>query len=551
MQFPVTVQFTRHDLILTCKAPPDADPDAVFKVSIGGQDFATPLPAGEAAVTMIPLIELEMLPNLAHRLAIAWPDRQLDLPADPLLSKVDIRTRDEFLERVQALSKRIPDPEAIRFCSRRLLANGGSRAELRAAAICAIGYRIVEGLDPADPDYPRFWGWVEGLLAEYGRNDNEVRWTTSVTMVAAYAAILQENAAEVVRYLRQTLSYRHHLERLSLLHTNFSRSDTLLALAEMARGNREEAEALLADVAEVFRTGAKASLIQDPQRGRYQFSEIAAVLKSVRAATSILNQIEQAGSREELVALSFSASIADISILTKQLTENGHWHGVLEALAEGASDVGAPNFVQARRKPRQRPAPAEVPAPLAGLPGLIEAASQPGEAAADAFRRAVASLGAGAKAAVAADSPDFHVVHAAALEALLAVDIRLREAGTYLWPSLLELSRTRFRFAFLAVMAGDREAGYAALVQTIFWVKEVLVAAVIENDDDFEPAGVFVLSGLVAFLVAHRYLVPQPKHLGDLLIEADLHRSLHRVFRDEALTQRIAAAFGLQPRPAK
>jgi hypothetical protein len=82
-------------------------------------------------------------------------------------------------------------------------------------------------------------------------------------------------------------------------------------------------------------------------------------------------------------------------------------------------------------------------------------------------------------------------------------------------------------------------------------VKEVLVAAVIENDDDFEPAGVFVLSGLVAFLVAHRYLVPQPKHLGDLLIEADLHRSLHRVFRDEALTQRIAAAFGLQPRPAK
>lgn len=550
-QFPVTVQFTRHHLILTCKAPPGAEPGGSFQVTIGGLSFETALPAGTSAVTTIPLIELELLPNLAHRLAIAWPDHQMDLPADPLLAKVDIRNRDEFLERVQALSKRIPDPEAIRFCSRRLLANPGSRAELRAAAICAIGYRIVEGLDPADPDYPRFWGWVESLLAEYGANDNEVRWTTSVTMVAAYAAILQENAPEVIHYLRRTLSYRHHLERLSLLHTNFSRSDTLLALAEMARGNREEAEALLADVAEVFRTGARASLIQDPQRGRYQFSEIAAVLKSVRAATGILNQIEQVGSREELVALAFSTSIGEISILTRQLMDKGHWHGVLEALAKGASDLGAPNFTRARRKPKPPVAPVEAPARLADLPTLIEAAGLPGDAATDAFRRAVACLSAGAKAAVSAGSADFHQHHAASLNALLAVDTRLRAQGTYLWPSLLELSRTRFRLAFLAVMAGDREAGHAALVQTIFWVKEVLVVAVIEHDEDFEPAGVLVLSGLVAYLVAHRYLMPQPRHLGDLLIEADLHRSLHRVFRDDALSQRIVTAFGLQPRPTK
>ena len=538
MDFQITPTFKRRDLVLQCTGA--AATNGVFEADIGGCKFKSEFLGSTATIT-IPFADLEPLPQLPHNLRVVTPAQAFQLPPVPILNKIDIRTTEDFIDRVQALRKRIDDPEAVRFCSRRLLAQPKSEMNLRAAALCAIGYRIVEGLDPADHDLERFWAWTEQFLGDIGNSDDQVRWTTSVTMCAVYVAILQRDAAATIRFLRNTLAYRSYLPELSLLHTNFSRCSTLLALLEMAGGNRAKADVLLSDVAEIFRVGTRSSWIDHPVRGRNQFSEVFSVLKSARVAAEIQRQARGAKGTEGLIRVAMSTPITPISIVTRRLEEEGHWLAVVRAEASAAAgrelESGAP---PAKPKPTKVVPPSAVPIDLAALPDVLKAALTPRGDARAGFLTGVATLSAAAVNAVASDDLAFVSRHDSHLQSLMRLDASVRAERTYLWPSLLDLSRTRFRFAYLALAGGDRDGAYALLTATTQWSKMVLSSASVDTDADFEPAQLFVLASSLAYLAAHRYVVPEARHLTDHGIQVDFLRSFDRTFRDDALRARIA-----------
>ena len=512
MDYSVSLACERDRLELVCAAPQRTAGASLLAV-IGGLEFHADFAADGSARLSIPWATLEGLPDLAHRLAVLTAAGAAELPAVPLLSSIDIRTRSEFLERVQSLRKRIKDPEAVRFCARRLLAGGTADADLRAAALCAIGYRIVEGLDPQDADLGRFWAWVEAFLAGGEKPERLARWTTSVTMCATYVAILEERAEAVERFLVTTLAYRRYLPTLSLLQTNFSRCDTLLALIELARGNRAAAEVLLADVAEVFRTGARSSRIDNGQRGRSQYSEIFAVIKSVRLAWELQSRAAAAADRDGLVRVAVGFPISEIQILTKRLEERGHWLAVMRAVAGAA----APDAIPAPPR-RRRP---------------VMPVDADGEDAQSRFLRGVLALS--ARTATALADGTAGAAEAETLSALMREEAALRAAGEFVWPALLELSKARFRLGCLAVMAGDRPGALALFTGTTAWTKQVLGEAVIEAEEDFDLAGLFVLAGSVAFLAAHRHVAPEQRLIDDAAIPQEFRRSLERVFRQDPL----------------
>jgi hypothetical protein len=84
-------------------------------------------------------------------------------------------------------------------------------------------------------------------------------------------------------------------------------------------------------------------------------------------------------------------------------------------------------------------------------------------------------------------------------------------------------------------MAGDRPGALALFTGTTAWTKQVLGEAVIEAEEDFDLAGLFVLAGSVAFLAAHRHVAPEQRLIDDAAIPQEFRRSLERVFRQDPL----------------
>jgi hypothetical protein len=302
-------------------------------------------------------------------------------------------------------------------------------------------------------------------------------------------------------------------------------------------------------VPEVFRTGARSSWIDHAQKGRHQYSEIAAVLRSVRTATAIRRQMDATVSRAELVQLALATPIREVHGLLRLLEERGHWHGVLRSVVQETSADVVPLAALPSRIKQPRPKPTKTTPDLAALPGLVTAAMTPNAEGAEAFQSAVAALAAGATGAVTARDPRLLVELSRYLEPLITADAQLREAGTHLWPALLDLSLARFRMVWLAIETGEKDTGYALLTDITKWTKQVLGQAVVEEDRDFDTAIQFVLSGHIAYYIAHCYLVPEAMHLSDRSIEIDLQRSMRRVFADEALSARVIEVFGLNPLP--
>lgn len=540
IDFKVVAEFTRRALKLVCDAPEATGPLAVLELVIGRRRFAAPLPPGVATTLSIPLAELEPLPDLAHRLRVAWPDREQVLRPVPILTLIDIRTEAEFLDRIQSPKDRISDPEVVRFCSRRMLATSGSPLNLRASAICALGYRIAEFGDPADDDIARFWPWLEAYLTDFG-GDQDVRWTTSVTMAGLYVAMLQTDYPKTVHYLERTLSYRQYLPKLSLLHTNFSRSSILLALINLARGERAAASALLSDIGEIFRVGARSSWIDHPHRGRWQYSEIYAVLKPVQMAAAIRNQIREARDDRALIQLALTTPIAPISALTRQLEEQGRWRDVLLAAA-GANWSGDTPPLSPRKAPQPaRLPPGAAPANPEALAGALTSALAKGVDPASAFKTGVASYSAAALKAAAVGDVAFRHQFSGPLDLLMRLDASLRGERNFIWPGLLELAKIRFLTAILALAAGDRDDALQMLKASTQWGKWVLSTALIENDADFEPAGAFVLAILLSYIAAYRYLEQQPALLADNSIPSDFTSTFDYVFRDAPLKARALA----------
>lgn len=321
-----TARFERTRLIISASL----DADEILEAEFAGKRFRGMSVAGAASV-IVNYAELYAEPILDPHLRIydrSGAARQLALPL--LVQQIDIRTSSEFTERVQSLRKRMTDNEAVRFAARRLLMTPDQAFDDRAAAVCAIGYRIVEGGDRDDSDTVFLRSAARETIAMGARSERYARWTTSMTMVLTYIAILMREPLETELQLTETLSYRHFLPQLSLLHTNFSRCNLLLALIRAARNDVTGARACLADIDQVFRIGVRSSWIDHNIKGRSQFSEIFAVLKVVRLAAELQSQLDSAAAGNGLADFAAAAPMASISPIVRSLQVNGHWQAVLD-----------------------------------------------------------------------------------------------------------------------------------------------------------------------------------------------------------------------------
>ena len=320
------IRFERARLIVSA---PVSD-DGLLEVELGGKRFRS-MPVDGLASVSVDYDDLYEAAVLDPKLRIyAGSGAARDLPLPLLMQQIDIRSSADFSENVQSLRKRMADNEAVRFASRRLLMQAEQPFDDRAAAVCAMGYRIVEGGDPHDSDIEFVRAAARETISSGARSDRFARWITSMTMVLAYIAILRRESGETERQLIETLSYRPFLPQLSLLHTNFSRCNLLLALIRAARNDVIGASSALADVEQVFRIGVKSSWIDHNIRGRSQFSEIVAVLKVARLAAELEAQLHAAAREDRLAEFAAAAPMTSISPIVKSLQVAGHWQAVLD-----------------------------------------------------------------------------------------------------------------------------------------------------------------------------------------------------------------------------
>lgn len=510
----------------------------VLEVGFADWLYSAPSVDGHASIP-VAYAELYGLAALDPKLWVRSDDggdrQELSLPL--LLRQVDIRTSAEFSERVQSLRDRMTDSEAVRFAARRLLMTPDSRFDDRAAAICAIGYRIVEARDTQDSDIDFLRSAARETLAMAPRTERYARWITSVTMVLTYVAILLRDADETEAQLIETLSYRPFLPQLSLLHTNFSRCNLLLSLIRAARHDTIGAYAALDDIDQVFRIGVRSSWIDDNVRGRSQYSEIFAVMKVAQLADDLKAGLAVAAEEGRMAEFAASTALTSISPIVKSLQVDGHWTAVLAQIS--ASKSATSNRRKAEEAAAISAARQGLPAPAPegdDLSRRIETwlSNEIGHEFADAvtaFRKDVAD-------ALCRDDMSFAQQAGVRLAGLFAHEAGLRQRLMLSWPTLRMLGDARLLTGCLMALDAP-DAAYRSLRDQTAWCKHVLATYSVSGSADYDNAALFVFTGQLSYLVANRYLVPQQRHVADRSIPQDFAKTFRRVFKDEQLQVKV------------
>lgn len=120
-----------------------------------------------------------------------------------------------------------------------------------------------------------------------------------------------------------------------------------------------------------------------------------------------------------------------------------------------------------------------------------------------------------------------------------AMEPDLRRRGMLAWPTLRHLGEARMMAACLLAEA-DRDGALAILRDQTRWCKEVLGSFPFADDGDFEEGLQFIFIAQLSYLIAHRYVRPEDRHIADRGIPEDFARTFGRVF-DKPLQDRVTA----------
>ncbi|MCQ4162175.1 hypothetical protein NON00_19885 [Roseomonas sp. GC11] len=474
MTLTAEVKFTRDHVMASCKAGPGSR----LQLTIGHTRVVSlPVaPDEETASLAMPLDLLYGQATLPHELRLLPADggAELVLPQDALLEAVDIRSNRQFFARVQSNTARMDDTEAARFCCRRLLRNEREDLSARSAALCVLGYRILELGDSTDSDIAELCEEVEPTLAERDESENGIRWRTSVTMMMSYISMLQHDPLQAEEMLKITLSYRSSASRL--LSPNYARAELLMASLKLAQGRKEDALDLLSDVETVFRSGVRGSAVEIAGRGYYQYTEIQASLRVVRMAFLLRQRIERAADRKALLALARDPGYRNLSTIMRVLVEKGHLDATIDAMA-AASELQA-----------GQPDAGRFAADAAALQeelasAVLEERTEPAEAALP------------------------------RLLALMAAADQLREDHVFPWTALADLARARFYLGLLLTSAGREDEAAALLGETSPWAKTLLSQVSFGQEADFVPMNQFISIVMMCYLMAHSQVRPVKSYL--------------------------------------
>lgn len=505
MTLAAEVTFSREHLMVACEAAPGERLQLRLGDSLASSE---PVAEGEGRASLaLPLAPLYAQATLPQALCLLAPDgtERQALPADALLTAIDIRTHRQFFERVQSNTARMSDAEAARFCARRLLRREKAEFAVRCAALCVLGYRILEVADPQDSDLDELWAEAEATLLIPQEGEAAVRWRSSVSMMLTYIAILQRDPARSERMLGITLTYRGSLSRL--LSPNYARSEVLLAAQRLAQGAKEAALDLLLDVETVFRAGVQGSSVELPGRGYYPYTEVQAALRVVRMAYQMRQRAERAADRKAMLLVAQDPGFKAMSSIMRLLVEGGHLAGWLQA-ATGLPPGPAPLETPQRRFT------AEARALQARLWQAVEA--------------------------------EEHAAGAEAMPALQRLAAQFDAApphGLLPWDGLAELARARFWCGLLLVRDGREAEAHAWFAEASGWGKSLLARTGFGRDADFTAMNAFIAAVMMNYLAAHSQLRPVPTYANATRFTAHLLALARQVFGARTPQAEAVAAF--------
>jgi hypothetical protein len=118
------------------------------------------------------------------------------------LNGLNIATGRDFIRLIQSPSTRLPDPQTLAYAAYHCVRSLPPDFAIRAAALCVVGYRLLnhEIEDPALVQF--FENESQGLLAETPKVSRGLflRWHTSVRLIAGYLAFQAGREAEAVEH---------------------------------------------------------------------------------------------------------------------------------------------------------------------------------------------------------------------------------------------------------------------------------------------------------------------------------------------------------------
>jgi hypothetical protein len=205
-----------------------------------------------------------------------------------ILDCFDIDTLERFWSRVASTARPIRDEQLLRLVCKRAVKIHRDFAVL-GAALCALGYRILDVDDHEDPDLP----WLkEHAQALFDWEDkvtpyDDARWGTSVLMLLGYVYLNFQQVDQALTMLTRLLHYRSAIKVAPLIQTNLVRTSMILADYEMSQGNFDRALLLLREVPRIAKEGVWWSDLTEPVAGAFKYTEFDVVVCGAKEALKL------------------------------------------------------------------------------------------------------------------------------------------------------------------------------------------------------------------------------------------------------------------------
>jgi hypothetical protein len=195
------------------------------------------------------------------------------------LRDAQIKSGSDFMRLIQTPSTRLSDAQTLAYVSAHCLNRLPGDYSIRAAALCVIGYRILNGEVSDSSLEELFWVSTKVLLSETPQIERGLfaRWHTSVRLIAGYLAFQAKKDDEAIIHFEAVTNFFIDLPHWPQLLTN-----VLLGFfisGYLRNQNGEQSEALLhwSKGADIFRFGCSIAQFQN----YYAYGELGNALRVV------------------------------------------------------------------------------------------------------------------------------------------------------------------------------------------------------------------------------------------------------------------------------
>lgn len=292
-----------------------------FEISIGDVLWQIPGTEAQNCTTFIPYEKIYLASEFPIKILSIELNKKSKIEAVEHSEALEIFKPLDFFGKIQDPSKRsIHDAEAIRFVCRRMIMRHEIPVSTKLAALCVLGYRIIEEGDQLDSDIAFVLERYENLL----ESDGNDRWISSVCTMLIYLGIMLSNT-QMSRNALEKVQSSKSFERIR--SPNFAISRLLLALQLFLEGSKNDAAEILRDSECIFRNSISdsACVLSNPLVSYFPYTEVFATLSVIRRISIFRQLISLGQSRDESIQLIEALKISSINPSLRNLIERGYF----------------------------------------------------------------------------------------------------------------------------------------------------------------------------------------------------------------------------------